>query len=211
MIGAGGRGRNVGVPLRYAGPVRRVHAALLAASLAFPACGDDPKPPETPTPLPPLSGTAFPEPSPPPTPPVERAADWTSVRVGDAVTWEVRVEGSPLVTTLTWTATAVDAGRVRYAVTTRTTTADGRRVAETSTEESRDASAPAFPGEPVSEAVDETAVPSLGPTTRRTYRVGGEETTVWLSPKVPFGGVARVRGPGGVEQSLVRFSRGQGG
>jgi hypothetical protein len=209
MIGAPAPGRNVGVAGLYALRVRRSLPVLVAVSLLAAACGDDPKGP-TPS-VPTLPPPAAEPPAPAPAPAVARDLDWAAVRAGDEVTWEVRVEGSPLVTSLTWVATSVEGGRVAYTVSSRTTAPDGRVVAETRTEESRDAAAAAFPGEPVSEAPDDAAVPSVGPTTRRTYRVDGQETTVWLSPKVPFGGVARVRGPGGVEQSLVRFSRGPGG
>jgi hypothetical protein len=126
----------------------------------------------------------------------------------------VRVEGSPSVTTLTWRATAREGSRVVYAIESATRAPDGRVLAETRSEERADGfGRPDPPGTVVSTATEsvEVAGRTLAATRRVVRLPGGDETTVWRSEEVPFGGLVRSRAPGGVEQSLVAFGRGRTG
>jgi hypothetical protein len=133
-----------------------------------------------------------------------RPESWTSTRVGDTATWEVRVEGTDVRTRITWTATRVESGVVAYDVTSKTTSRDGAVISTQSSSGTHDAAA---------------VLPPLG-TERREFDVGGRRVTatsaeadgpggrvsLWVSPEVPFHGIVRSSGPG-LEQTLVSFER----
>jgi hypothetical protein len=185
---------------------KRVGALVLAMVVATAAaCGDDGKvgaPGSAAT-----DGPGEPRPS-PDSRPLPLPEPDARARPGDVATWEVRVEGRPEVTTLTWRATRAADGGVETRVESRTAEASGRVLAETSSVVPFDA-APAPSGEVVSETTEAVAVGSRTlETARRALRVGEGEAVVWLSREVPFGGVVRAKTAGGVEQTLVSFRRG---
>jgi hypothetical protein len=211
--------------------VGRLAAAFLFAVVV--ACGDDGKvgtsggPVSAPaaTPGVPASpgGTAAPGPSPglpipTPVPPVAGAPVSPSPRVGDWVTWEIRVTGGAAATgktTLTWRATAVEAARLLLRVDSATTDAAGKTIATSSTEDW----VPWPAGPPAAATAGPVAPPAPGtPNNLTEVHVGAVtiptraavrgETTVGYADAIPLGGVAWSRGPGGVEQTVVGFGRG---
>jgi hypothetical protein len=105
------------------------------------------------------------------------------------------------VTRVTWRALRVDGDRVRVSVESRTMDAAGREIASTRTEEVRPVDAARTLAGPA-ERVEVNGV-ALDATTSREG-----EAEVTRSPKVPFGGLVRARGPGGTTQVLVDFGRG---
>ena len=215
-------------------PRRRPLAALpvLVAALALAACGDEGKrgrddgpvlapgagPGATPTspsapaapPLPttvppPPPATPTPAPAVPPPPPTALAASAAlSPRAGDWVTWTVRAAGVEGATTVTWRAKAVEATRVLVAVASVSTDGAGRSVGS-SAQDVWMARAVAPTG---LEAAAEGAAVVVGTTTLRPRDVVRGDTTVSFHEGVPLGGVARSRGPGGVEQVVTAFGRG---
>ena len=114
-------------------------------------------------------------------------------------------------TRLTWRATKVDAGRIAFAIESKTTASDGRAIASAASDEVHDAAADpgadrAPPGATKSE--DATVSGARIPTWVHVRANPSGEVKVWTSPSVPFSGVVRASG-GGVEQSLVGFGRGR--
>jgi hypothetical protein len=187
--------------------------ALVAAALV--GCGDDPKQGSrgspagapgatTPTSTPaPGSTPAAPPPAAPglPSSPAPSPSAARPTRAGDWATWEVRVAGSESLTRITWRALRVEGDRVRFTVESRTTDAAGVEIASARAEEMRAAEAPRSTA-----GTAETVTVNGRPLSATTSREGEAEVT--RSDEVPFGGLVRVRGPGGTTQTLVEYGRG---
>ena len=189
---------------------RTLLATVLLTALG--GCGDDGKTAPRGPPVAPAGRESPPMPAPGAStpPPVEPAApsgvrpaapsSWAATRVGDSATWEIRVVGSTSVTRLTWRATRVEAGGVRYAVQARTLNVEGATLTLVETEEFH---API--DEPAPKGVAETlTVAGVPVATERSTRANA---TIWRSSAVPFSGLVRSTSPD-VEQTLVAFSRG---
>jgi hypothetical protein len=206
---AAARNRRPGGAPRYgtAMTARRARLLLGAVALAFLGCGDDASDSGSPhagAPPPAATDAASSTDAGGPT---DDLAGWTRTAPGDWATWEVRVDGDPSVTRLTWRAVDVRAGIVRYAVESSVARADGHVLAETRSEETHGAAADVPDPATVRGAArgEDVAVGGRNLSTRaRTRSVAGRDVTVWTSVVVPFSGVVRASGAG-VEQRLVDF------
>jgi|GEM_PF-3120137 len=185
----------------------RARLALpILVALGSVACGDDGKqgtrgaPAVAPgdatgptAPAPPTSAPSTPSPGP--------AGATVPTRVGDWVLWEVKAPGIDARTSLRWTAVAVEATRVRLRIETGTLDVSGATIGARTTESwvalpaVPSATAPAEPIDVKGRAV------AARPVTRGEF-------TAWYAAEVPLGGLARSRGPGGVEQTALDFGRG---
>jgi hypothetical protein len=179
------------------------------APAAPPAAPSGPMPvPGAPAPAAPAPFPTFPIPFPSPSPASPAASPaaspWTTTRVGDWATWDVRVTGVDTVTKLTWRATKVDAAGVRYTVEARTLDVQGVTLSTvTGGEELHPAGDRPLDGVPETITVAGTAIDA-----RKAVRGGGTgEVTVWAAPTVPFSGLVRSTSAA-VEQNLVGFGRG---
>lgn len=210
-----------------------VATAALALAVALVACGDDGKqgtrgaPAAPPTAGPASAGPTVPGPALPgaalPTPPVatpaaqnpaaqnpaapssgappSAAGTVVTPRVGDWVRFEVRAPGVDAATSLRWTAIAVESGRVRLRVESGALDPSGAVLSPRTTEVWVPLpTLPDAPGAPASVTIGTRTV-SARPVTRGEF-------TAWYAAEVPLGGLARSRGPGGVEQTAVDFGRG---
>jgi hypothetical protein len=169
--------------------VRRALVLLLGLS----ACGDDGK----------QGGSPLDGERPAPVPQESRTPIAHDPRIGDFTTWEIRVAGTEAVTTVTWRVRAVESTRANFSIESKTVEPDGRVLAQTASEESRDF-VRIGPGR---------GGPTIGYPTKdfviagRTIRAKNVND-VWTSDEVPLGGIVQATSAGGVEQTLVDWGRG---